>query len=72
MIIPQEIATGNHTGWYHHGCGGMRSSRTSMLLQSQLPVMAVLPQARHFLWRYVAEDARYDRLLRRLGLIGAG
>ena len=36
------------------------------------PLMAVLPQVRRFLWRDVAEDARYERVLRRLGLNGAG
>ena len=39
--------------------------------KARSPLMVVLPQARHFLWRDVAEDARYEQLLRRLGLIGA-
>ena len=60
--------------WLHYVLGDHDAMFASLerAYEVRSPLMVFLVQARRFLWREVAADTRYEGLMRRMGLAGAG
>ena len=58
MIAQLQYGLGDHDAMF-------ASLERAYVLRS--PLMAILVQARRFLWREVGADARYEALIRRMG-----